>query len=542
VEDAAASATVFDLIIVDDEPAILEGLERTYDWDRFGFRVVGTAKSGEQALSLVYELNPDVVMTDIQMRRMGGLELIERCQEYDPALEFVIVSAHDDFIYAQQACALGVFSYLLKPIDDEQIRSVMIDLHALCGRSRDQILQIDQYRLVLTERKQELEQQLLRNLLVRAVGMSEFVRQLRVLESELADSQSYCVVCLDVDVSVRILGNVNMDAHRYLLTRGVIGQISEHYNLRSFELSDGRVVIVVVDPRNDLSSDSILSGMMRRITRNSETGSRLIISAGRFSRGFAGLCRSFDQAIASFEYRAAVDKDGEMAEGHAGALRPQSMTYPRQEALNIIRSIRLNDIDLLSRHLQVFDRACADCERDARSLCFQRLCNEICFYLLETAGMLEWRIDKLSRYTEHVFRLTDDEMARVLDEIICEIIVHRQEYHMNRTTGAHDRRIKDALLFLDGHLGKERLTIRDAADSAHLNVAYFGRLFRKTTGMSFNEHLSRKRTEKAAELLNGTDMNVQEIAEQVGIPNSSYFSTVFKKNTGMSPSEYRRHE
>ena len=69
-----------------------------------------TAKSGEKALSLVYELNPDVVLTDIQMLRMDGLELIDQCQEHDPALEFVIISAHTDFVCAQQACALGVFS------------------------------------------------------------------------------------------------------------------------------------------------------------------------------------------------------------------------------------------------------------------------------------------------------------------------------------------------------------------------------------------------------------------------------------------------
>ena len=158
---AVADKTIFDLIIVDDEPAILEGLEKTYPWNEYGFRVVATATSGEKALSLVYELNPDAVMTDIQMRRMDGLELIEQCQEHDPALEFVIISAHDDFVYAQQACALGVFSYLLKPVDDGQIRAVMTDLHKRCGKFRDQILQTDQYQRFLTERKQELEEQLL---------------------------------------------------------------------------------------------------------------------------------------------------------------------------------------------------------------------------------------------------------------------------------------------------------------------------------------------------------------------------------------------
>ena len=155
--------------------------------------------------------------------------------------------------------------------------------------------------------------------------------------------------------------------------------------------------------------------------------------------------------------------------------------------------------------------------------------------------MFDWRIERLSRFTEHVFKLSSNEMPAVLGEIIDDIIVHRQESHINQTGGMYDSRIREVLLFLDVHLANERLSIQDAADSACLNVAYFGRLFRKVIGVSFNEYLARKRTERAAELLNSTDMTVQEIAERVGIPSSSYFSTVFKKNMGMNPSRYRNN-
>ena len=147
-----------------------------------------------------------------------------------------------------------------------------------------------------------------------------------------------------------------MDGHRYLVVRTVVEQVSAHYPIWSFELSDDRVIVVVLDPRNDMSADSILSGLMRKIARNSKICSGLIVSSGYFHRGFSGLCRSFDQAIASFEYRAAVDKEGDLAGSGMVALPPKSVTYPCDVALQIIRSIRLNNLDLLARHLRIFDR------------------------------------------------------------------------------------------------------------------------------------------------------------------------------------------
>ena len=122
------------MILVDDEPIILKGLLETYDWERMGFRVVGSARNGEAALELIQELQPDLVLTDVRMKKMDGLTLMEKahaqgCEDTD----FVVISAYRDFEYAQKACQNGALSYLVKPIDEEELERAIASFN---GRSR----------------------------------------------------------------------------------------------------------------------------------------------------------------------------------------------------------------------------------------------------------------------------------------------------------------------------------------------------------------------------------------------------------------------
>ena len=120
------------LVIVDDEPILLKGLMNTYEWEQMGFQVVGTAQSGEQALKVIGEKRPDVVLTDIRMKQMTGLQMMEEVQKTQRDCIFIVLSAYRDFSYAKQACDLGAFAYLLKPIEDEQIQETMESAYNAC--------------------------------------------------------------------------------------------------------------------------------------------------------------------------------------------------------------------------------------------------------------------------------------------------------------------------------------------------------------------------------------------------------------------------
>ena len=123
---------LLDLVIVDDEPILLKGLLKTYDWDQMGFQVVGTALSGEQAIEVIREKKPDVVLTDIRMKQMTGLQMMDTIQQTGQECLFVVLSAYRDFEYAKEACDLGAFAYLLKPIEDDKLQETMQNAYRSC--------------------------------------------------------------------------------------------------------------------------------------------------------------------------------------------------------------------------------------------------------------------------------------------------------------------------------------------------------------------------------------------------------------------------
>lgn len=120
------------LVIVDDELILLQGLLETYEWKEMGFEVVGAAMNGEQALQVIEETKPHVVLTDIRMKQISGLMLMEEVKRSGMDCLFIVLSAYRDFEYAKQACDLGAFAYLLKPIEDDKLTETMQDAYEKC--------------------------------------------------------------------------------------------------------------------------------------------------------------------------------------------------------------------------------------------------------------------------------------------------------------------------------------------------------------------------------------------------------------------------
>ena len=139
------------LVIVDDEPILLQGLLNTYDWESMGFQVAGTAQSGEQAIKVIEEVKPHVVLTDIRMKQITGLMVMEEIQKTELECLFIVLSAYRDFDYAQQACDLGAYAYLLKPIEDEKLQETMQGAYKMCRERMEHEAKYDSWEKLLVK-------------------------------------------------------------------------------------------------------------------------------------------------------------------------------------------------------------------------------------------------------------------------------------------------------------------------------------------------------------------------------------------------------
>ena len=146
-----------EIYIVDDEKIILEGLVKTYPWEKWGAEVTGFSINPVTAADEIRALSPDIVITDIRMKQMTGLELMEMVKPYDESIYWIIISAYRDFDYAKDACSLGALRYLLKPVDDEELEQALLEARESIFRKKKEKKIIHQYENFVKNNKEVLD-------------------------------------------------------------------------------------------------------------------------------------------------------------------------------------------------------------------------------------------------------------------------------------------------------------------------------------------------------------------------------------------------
>ena len=126
---------MYKVVVVEDEKRVRQGIIMGTDWTKINCIVMGEAANGEEGVEIIRKCRPDIVVTDIRMPKMMGIEMIERIQEYGLEPYVIFLTAYDDFTYAQQAIKLGVADYLLKPFKDGELESTIVKIIEKIGRA-----------------------------------------------------------------------------------------------------------------------------------------------------------------------------------------------------------------------------------------------------------------------------------------------------------------------------------------------------------------------------------------------------------------------
>ena len=188
------------LVIVDDEPILLQGLLNTYEWEKMGFQVVGTAQSGEQAIKVIEEVKPHVVLTDIRMKQITGLMVMEEIQKTDLECLFIVLSAYRDFDYAQQACDLGAFSYLLKPIEDEKLQETMQSAYKVCMERIENEAKYESWEKLLVKDRDSFLQVVIQKYVQNRISQEKMEEVMRMLDDLPGKEERFITVFVDIDI------------------------------------------------------------------------------------------------------------------------------------------------------------------------------------------------------------------------------------------------------------------------------------------------------------------------------------------------------
>lgn len=507
------------LLLVDDEILIRQGLGKLIENNHLNWSIVGEASNGKEALGKVAEAAPDLVLTDIRMPAMDGLELTKRLHEQFPDVTVIILTGYKDFEYAQLALKYGVADFLLKPCSEED---VVAALQRVYERKTKETLQRE---LELVTKRKMVESEV-RSLFLKLPLTSASSGSLVNAESPIIgkrlvflqvssyfpETKSYHVA--DLGVLQFAVSNITNELNLEYQVDATIIPIS--YNVQALFIRPDVPIRAFAD--------------MLIATVDSILGIQISIRESGIVEDLRQLPLLYEEAVfASAQTTVpgeASPLDHEIDSSALTDLQNILVSYFMSGKMNAIRSVLSSIADSLDR------KTSAEARKEAltalialNSLVQKKLPGnaatedpgiihdlDVLLQMERTEQIQQWLESKIEQFLSYLARWTEDKNQSMIAKAI-----RYMEEHYSQTC-----------------------TLKDAAESVHLNSNYLSNLFKKATGQSFINYLTQLRMDKAKVMLSNTNMKMFEISQAVGYDDPNYFATVFKQFNGESPSDYRR--
>jgi two-component system response regulator YesN len=524
---------MYKVLVVDDEPLARESLKFLIDWSAYGFEIAAEAEDGKIALALMRQRHFSLVLTDIRMPTMNGLEFIEKLREFSDA-RVVILSGYEDFEYARHGLKLSVNDYLLKPVDEDDLIGVLLRISEEIAEQ--QLLQ-RQHRLGLTV----LRDQFLRKLAHGQVNGKEIEDQSRLLNlrSEVGTYSSILVEMDFLSVDNDELTERDIELKRYAV-RNVLEELSVNKGY-VFEDSEERYGLLLFGDARLWDTRSMLK-FAEEIAPAIEVNVKETVSIGLSNRVVSSMM-SVD-----LTFRAAEEAlDGKFLRGNNSILSDTKATNASGQRLEsaaiqvlqeeVLESIKSYKEDLVKGAICRLWEAFRGGEIIGSQIRVMIL--ELLVQLLQLVKSYGANPEPLFHYEhrdyERVMRTkTIDELYAFM-EIKCmgvlQMLVRMRDLQPHTVVGIVKKIIQEQY--------HTNVSLRSVAQQVYLNPHYLGKVFKAGTDVSFNDYLLQIRIEQAKELLVRTDKKVYEIALAVGYGELDWFYKRFKTYVGISAGEYR---
>jgi len=513
---------LYQAIIVDDEKIIREGMKKAIAWETAGIDQVFIAESAEEALQILQEEDIHILITDIQMSCMTGLDLIRQVNQLYPAIKIIVVTGYDEFEYAHKCLKMQVEDFLLKPVDEEHMTVVIKkQVDALKKMQKQQKLDRVMRRVIGSKEQIQLNK-MMRDLLKE---QKNAIPAEKMCESYQYDLQQVMQVAVLVP---RVFTYEEKEEENYL-SLTIRDFCNNNIDLQelgvTFQDEQDRIVIACfLNGENDNISFRI-EELIQLLYDECNISQKVVL--GSVVTGFNQLRISYNDAILLLE------NQRQSYQRIIQDRRKQDKNQIFQEVFGEIKNIVAGNTGDTEMIMHAFDTFCQMTESYGLSTEHVRHC---CFelamsvYYSHIANHGELKSDIVRAYTETIISLPVRETLEETKAFI-ERMHHKEEENI------HDL-VNKAQMYIHNHLTEE-LSVTGIAQILFLTPSYFSRLFKKVIQEGCNDYIIRLRMEKAQYLLESTSLKTGEIAPVVGYQDKNYFSLAFKKYSGLSPTAYR---
>ena len=512
----------YKIMLLDDEPILLEGLVRQTDWEAHGFELVCTARNGFDGLEKFLDHQPDAILTDIRMRFMNGLDFIRQIHHINADVEIAVMSAFDVFEYAQQACNLGVTDYLLKPIADHKLSDVLNTMYQRLEKRRSIASRLERVDRYVREQDNAFQSIARKQLLL---GNDN---QENLLYAKLPELQPGEKMHL-----VMIQDNQEQDTH--LLSIPVesmfVEQVSERVLIHCI-FDNGTICAVLRSDGEDRTKERKLINDFLDAVRESMK-ENLTVTIGCDVDSWSEIAKSYRSAKKQMQLARMLGIIGvaSLPSSEEGSRYPRQL---EQRLLGIANGSTTEEIQKWSRSFLAWGESHPEQFVFAARGIFQKVLQR--FVELDEISIAEY--EQWRSGFESVLALSIKASIERFSELMEQLFNTPQK--RSSVSGSYMSGVIDQIkTYVSDHLEDSSLNIRAAAEYMHVSAPYLGRLFKRFEGMSFNGYLNEVRLERARLLLFNNDLRIGEVAAAVGFENQSYFQVLFKKKNGMTPGDYR---
>ncbi|SDD37231.1 two-component system, response regulator YesN [Paenibacillus sp. UNCCL117] len=511
------------VLLVDDERIILEGISAVVEWKAAGTELVGTARNGLEALDAIEEHKPDIIISDIRMPAMDGLQLAAKVHELHPHIKLIMLSGFNEFEYARTAMQYGVKHYLLKPCNESKIVEALKDVAEELRQSVEREEFVSQMREGLAKVLPHVKEQFLKEFVTnKTYGAHDWAYYRKLFDLDLATSRVRLIL-------FQLEGSFEFE-HLFAV-KNIAGDILPKTLLSS---TIGDHVIIAVEDDAPLQE---LHEMMHRIRETFRGYYKIDLTIALSEAGDITTARAlYKETLECLQHRfylgegSLITKRDLTGPDHKPA---EEFIFDEEQLLLMVKAGRWDDASG-----QIDDFFAKAVEQRAGVYTVKSYVIQLFMAIIRLADA-----ERINAYMGKLVQLAEIDTLLTMQSFLKEAAheITMRQYEQNKSK--HSAIVQKVIGIIEEQLGNPELSLNWVAHQLlYMNADYLGKLFKKETDEKFSNFVMKARIKKATELLDQrSDMKIFELAEQLGFgDNPQYFSQVFKKIVGCTPSEYTK--
>ncbi|GAA0135459.1 hypothetical protein YSY43_22990 [Paenibacillus sp. YSY-4.3] len=548
---------MYKLILADDEADVREGLVEQIDWAGLGFTVMDTAENGKEAAELIEKHVPDVVVTDIQMPFMNGLQLSDWIRNQYPSIKIIILTGFEEFEYAQQAIRLQIDEYILKPFSSAELAEVLRKVK----RNIDEELAARENVRTLTEHYRQslpvLQSLFLSSLVSRRLPDAEIREKSRNYELDLV-GEGYMVSVISVDspaltelededgsdpsvVRPPSLRDMKDNQLQLFAVLNIADEIMKREQFGRAFIHHDVVVLLSICPEDDKEHNSVRTlAILEEIRFSVERYLKLSITAGGGSvvQKLSDLTISYEEAQQALDYRLILGHNKVIWIQDVESRQSIPFIYDDTREKELTRCLKVgSDLELQNLLDELFSvMVGSKVSYEDFQVHLLEMLTTVIRVTKESGANLDQLFGNEGSLLGHFAKINHASEAKTWFIGICAKL--RGSIASERQS-SYSQLVAEAKEYIQANFHDSDISINIVCRHLHISTGYFSNIFKREMKTTFVNYLLGVRMEAAQYLLRSTELKAFEIAERVGFSDANYFSFCFRKKFGISPKEYR---